>query len=72
MYLNHTPPVSHSLSRTLKRSLCDWEVTNDVAIDKTVASVVEWLPECWKHVNKCIETFNSADVTLGTISLVVF
>ncbi|XP_076803830.1 neuron navigator 3-like isoform X2 [Clavelina lepadiformis] len=56
----HSPPVSTFLERSLKRYLLSSSNPDDV-----MNRVVEWIPRCWRHVNKCIETHNSADVTLG-------
>ena len=27
--------------------------------------IINWIPKMWQYLNKCIETYNSADVTLG-------
>lgn len=33
--------------------------------DGALERVVEWIPRCWAHLNKFLETHNSADVTIG-------
>nr|XP_002128416.1 neuron navigator 2-like [Ciona intestinalis] len=40
-------------------------MTNEAVADESLFKVVKWLPHCWQHINKCIETHSSADATLG-------
>nr|CAB3264211.1 neuron navigator 2-like [Phallusia mammillata] len=62
---NHVPPVSEFLARSLRKSLHLWEERHNKTADDIIVRLVEWLPQCWKQVNVCIEANNSADVTLG-------
>ena len=64
MCINHAEPVNNFLSRYLERCLIDYEVkiTNK---SPELQLVINWIPKLWHHINKCIETYNSADVTLG-------
>lgn len=61
---NHVEPVQGLIQRFLRRRLIQSELlakSRDVALER----VVEWIPRCWAHLNKFLETHNSADVTIG-------
>jgi len=48
-----------------RRSLLEWEFYHKGESDETMHRVIDWLPSCWRHINGYIESYNSADVTLG-------
>ncbi len=61
---NHVEPVQGLIQRFLRRRLIQSELvakSRDAALER----VVEWIPRCWAHLNKFLETHNSADVTIG-------
>jgi neuron navigator 2 len=63
LYANHAEPVKSYLTRHLQRQLIQYEVQNQV--DENLRMIVEWIPRLWLEINKCIETYNSTDVTFG-------
>jgi hypothetical protein len=66
--INQAEPVNNYLSRYLERCLVEYEVNS---LNKNqqelslINSIVHWVPKLWQYLNKYIETYNSADVTLG-------
>ncbi|XP_032794996.2 neuron navigator 2 isoform X2 [Daphnia magna] len=61
---NHAEPVHGLVQRFLRRRLIQSQLlakSRDGALER----VVEWIPRCWTHLNKFLETHNSADVTIG-------
>ena len=65
---NHNEPVSGLVSRFLRRKLLEFENRSGGTgggKNHQVQQVVEWLPKVWHHVNRIIEVYNSAEVTLG-------
>ncbi|XP_046655856.1 neuron navigator 2-like isoform X5 [Daphnia pulicaria] len=61
---NHAEPVQGLIQRFLRRRLIQSQLlakSRDGALER----VVEWIPRCWAHLNKFLETHNSADVTIG-------
>lgn len=65
VYSNHNEPVSGLVGRFLRRKLLEYENRNGGVRCAQLSHVVEWLPKVWQHVNRVIEMYNSADVTLG-------
>jgi neuron navigator 2 len=61
---NHTEPVQGLLSRFLRRRLIESELKSKTR-DRELEKVVEWIPRCWAHLNRFLESHNSADVTIG-------
>ena len=61
---NHCDPVQGLLRRFLRRRL----VANELAAktrDRDMARIVDWMPRCWAHLNRFLETHHSAQVTIG-------
>lgn len=52
------------IQRFLRRRLIQSELKAR-ACDRDLERIVEWIPRCWAHLNKFLETHNSADVTIG-------
>ena len=62
--VNHTEPVKNYLNRVLTRRLIDHEIKFQMrSLD--LEKITKWIPKLWQHVNKYIELYNSADLTLG-------
>ncbi|KAF2369172.1 ATPase AAA-type core [Trinorchestia longiramus] len=61
---NHMEPVKGVLSRVARRRLTHAEVQAGARLPR-LQHVLDWLPKCWTHVNKFLETHSSSDVTLG-------
>ena len=61
---NHMEPVKGILSRVARRRLTHAEVEAGTRLPR-LQLVLDWLPKCWMHVNKFLETHSSSDVTLG-------
>ena len=34
---------------------------------QNVLRIVTWLPLCWHHVNRCLESQNASDVLIGKL-----
>jgi len=61
---NHAEPVKYYLERFLVRRLIDYEIKYQIRnID--LEKITKWIPKLWQHINKYIEVYNSADLTLG-------
>ncbi|XP_047740885.1 neuron navigator 2 [Hyalella azteca] len=61
---NHMEPVKGVLSRVVRRRLTHAEVEAGTRLPR-LQHVLDWLPKCWTHINKFLETHSSSDVTLG-------
>lgn len=62
--VNHTEPIKNYLYRYLIRRLVDHEIKYQLrSVD--LEKIIKWIPKLWQHVNKYIESYNSADLTLG-------
>ena len=57
-------PVQGLIQRFLRRRLIQSELKAK-ACDRELERIMEWIPRCWIHLNKFLETHNSADVTIG-------
>lgn len=57
-------PVQGLLQRFLRRRLIQSELKSK-ASDQELERIFEWIPRCLAHLNKFLETHNSADVTIG-------
>jgi neuron navigator 2 len=62
--VNHTEPVKNYLYRYLVRRLVDHEIKYQIR-SSDLEKITKWMPRLWQHVNKYIELYNSADLTLG-------
>jgi len=61
---NHMEPVLGLLGRYLRRRLFTAQLTDDEDTSG-MDSIVSWLPDVWRHLNRLLETHNSHDVTIG-------
>lgn len=61
---NHMEPVKGFLSRFLRRKLFQLELAT-MQPQPQLASVLNWLPSVWQHMNRFLETHSSSDVTIG-------
>jgi len=57
-------PVLGLLGRYLRRRLFTAQLTDDEDTSG-MDSIVSWLPDVWRHLNRLLETHNSHDVTIG-------
>lgn len=62
--VNNTEPVNNYLARYLERCLIEHETKTSNTCPE-LQSIIKWIPQLWQYINKCIESYNSADVTLG-------
>jgi len=62
---NHVEPVRGFLARYLQRRLVQEEVTSGGLMNDDLAKIVEWLPKVWQHLSRFLETYCSADITIG-------
>ena len=62
---NHNEPISGLVGRYLRRQLLEFENRNGGIRNMHLAHIIDWIPKVWKHVNRLIEKYNSAEVTLG-------
>ncbi|OQR76852.1 neuron navigator 2-like [Tropilaelaps mercedesae] len=62
---NHIEPVKGLLARCLRRRLVDHEARTGLRSSPELQQIIEWMPQVWMHVNKFLETHNSADATIG-------
>ncbi|XP_075264784.1 uncharacterized protein LOC142356889 isoform X4 [Convolutriloba macropyga] len=65
VFNNHNEPISGLVGRFLRRKLLEFENRNGGVRNSQLQHVVDWLPKVWQHVNRLIELYNSAEVTLG-------
>jgi hypothetical protein len=61
---NHAEPVKYYLERFLVRRLIDYEIKYQIR-NLDLEKITKWIPKLWQHINKYIEVYNSADLTLG-------
>lgn len=61
---NHMEPVQGLLCRFLRRRLVQSELKAR-SRNCELGRIIEWIPRCWSHLNKFLETYNSADITIG-------
>ncbi|XP_063244116.1 protein sickie isoform X2 [Bacillus rossius redtenbacheri] len=61
---NHMEPVKGFLGRYLRRRLLESEVQHG-SRSLDMARILDWIPRCWQHLNKFLETHSSSDVTIG-------
>ncbi|XP_064118223.1 neuron navigator 3-like isoform X3 [Macrobrachium nipponense] len=61
---NHMEPVKGLVGRVARRKLTQVEVEAGSRLPK-LQQVLDWLPRCWSHINKFLETHSSSDVTIG-------
>lgn len=61
---NHMEPVQGLIQRFLRRRLIQSELKNK-ACDRELEQIIDWIPRCWAHINKFLETHNSTVVTIG-------
>ena len=64
-------PVKGLLSRINRRKLTQVEVEAGVRQPK-LQKILDWLPRCWMHINKFLETHSSSDVTIGEMIYLCF
>ncbi|ESN91030.1 hypothetical protein HELRODRAFT_116410 [Helobdella robusta] len=71
-YTTNTEPVKNFLERFLKRRWLEVQLKPQLTISsihenhgKETATVLEWLPKLWKHLNKFIEEHSSNDAAIG-------
>jgi len=65
---NHMEPVLGLLGRYLRRRLVSAQLTtddDDLRLTSGMDSIVSWLADVWRHLNRLLETHNSHDVTIG-------
>lgn len=65
---NHMEPVKGLVGRVARRRLTQVEVEAGSRLPR-LQQVLDWLPRCWSHINKFLETHSSSDVTIGKTSL---
>ena len=65
VFNNHNEPICGLVARYLRRKLLEVENRNGALRNSHLLQVIEWLPKVWQHVNRFIELYNSAEVTLG-------
>ncbi|CAL4071109.1 unnamed protein product, partial [Meganyctiphanes norvegica] len=61
---NHMEPVKGLVGRIARRKLTQVEVENGTRLPR-LQQILDWLPRCWAHINKFLETHSSSDVTIG-------
>ncbi|XP_071526574.1 uncharacterized protein [Panulirus ornatus] len=61
---NHMEPVKGLVGRVARRKLTQVEVEAGSRLPR-LQQVLDWLPRCWSHINKFLETHSSSDVTIG-------
>lgn len=61
---NHMEPVKGLVGRVARRRLTQVEVEAGSRLPR-LQQVLDWLPRCWSHINKFLETHSSSDVTIG-------
>lgn len=61
---NHIEPVKGLLAKVSRRKLTHVEVETCTRQPR-LQQVLDWLPKCWSHINKFLETHSSSDVTIG-------
>ena len=61
---NHMEPVKGLLAKVSRRKLTHVEVETFTRQTR-LQQVLDWLPKCWLHINKFLETHSSSDVTIG-------
>ncbi|MCL4128649.1 UNVERIFIED_CONTAM: hypothetical protein GTU68_041748, partial [Idotea baltica] len=61
---NHMEPVKGLLAKVSRRKLTQVEVQTCTRQPR-LQQVLDWLPKCWTHINKFLETHSSSDVTIG-------
>jgi neuron navigator 2 len=67
---NHMEPVLGFLGRYLRRKQITAEATAGAGTsDGDLSCIVEWIPRLWRHLNRLIETHNSAEMTIGEFEL---
>ena len=64
LLVNHAEPVKSYLNRFLERRLIDHQTKYQLRCPD-LEQITKWIPKLWQHINKYIENFNSADLTLG-------
>lgn len=65
---NHMEPVKGLVGRVARRRLTQVEVEAGTRLPR-LQQVLDWLPRCWSHINKFLETHSSSDVTIGKDSI---
>lgn len=65
---NHMEPVKGLVGRVARRRLTQVEVEAGTRLPR-LQQVLDWLPRCWSHINKFLETHSSSDVTIGKDSV---
>ncbi|MPC22653.1 Neuron navigator 2 [Portunus trituberculatus] len=63
---NHMEPVKGLVGRVARRRLTQVEVEAGSRLPR-LQQVLDWLPRCWSHINKFLETHSSSDVTIEWI-----
>ncbi|KAK3876795.1 hypothetical protein Pcinc_018438 [Petrolisthes cinctipes] len=61
---NHMEPVKGLVGRVARRRLTQVEVVGGNRMPR-LQHVLDWLPRCWSHINKFLETHSSSDFTIG-------
>ncbi|CAL4104536.1 unnamed protein product, partial [Meganyctiphanes norvegica] len=61
---NHMEPVKGLVGRISRRKLTHVEVENGTRLPR-LQQILDWLPRCWAHINKFLETHSSSEVTIG-------
>nr|CAB3264210.1 neuron navigator 2-like [Phallusia mammillata] len=65
---NSSSHVKDYLGRFLRRAVIEHEISgqqNDDEEFQNTLRVITWLPLCWHHVNRCLESQCPTDVTIG-------
>lgn len=65
VFSSATQPVESLLTRKLRRSYIENQISNNDISDDLLSVVILWLPKCCQHVNNCLEAFGDFDVTIG-------
>lgn len=61
LFVNQAEPVKSFLKRFTERLI----IENETKSNKDLIDLYKWIPDLWTNINRYIETYNSADLTLG-------
>ncbi|XP_014665749.1 PREDICTED: neuron navigator 2-like isoform X2 [Priapulus caudatus] len=61
---NHMEPVKGFLGRFLRRRLVETSVRTETH-KEGMATVVDWIPQVWLHLNSFLESHSTSDITIG-------
>lgn len=61
---NHLDPTKGLLFKISRRKLTQVEVETN-SRQPRLQQILDWIPKCWAHLNKFLETHSSSDVTIG-------